>query len=61
MFAEGGRASMEAHSVRSFPYFATNSHSLIAVMLGTLRMDIQICVNKYLKLAPEISPVKGLI
>ena len=26
-------------------------------MLGTLRMDIQTCIDEYLKLAPEIFPV----
>ncbi len=30
-------------------------------MLGTLRMDIQTCINEYLKLAPEIFPVEGLV
>ena len=36
------------------------SHSLIAIMLGTLQMDIQICIDEYLKMAPNIFLVKGL-
>ena len=39
----------------------TEDHSLIAVMLGTLRMDIQTCINEYLELAPDIFPVEGLV
>ena len=30
-------------------------------MLGTLQMDIQTCIDEYLRLAPEIFPVEGLI
>lgn len=30
-------------------------------MLGTLRMDIQTCIDEYLELAPKIFPVEGLI
>ncbi|KAL9070427.1 MAG: hypothetical protein Q9161_004851 [Pseudevernia consocians] len=30
-------------------------------MLETLRMDIQTCIDEYLKLAPKIFPVEGLI
>lgn len=30
-------------------------------MLGTLRIDIQIYINKYLKIAPIIFPIAGLI
>ena len=30
-------------------------------MLGTLRMDIQTCINEYLKMAPNIFPVEGSI
>ena len=34
---------------------------LIAVMLGTLRMDIKTCIDEYLDIAPEIFPVEGTI
>lgn len=30
-------------------------------MLGTLQMDIQTCIDEYLKMAPDIFPVEGLI
>ena len=39
----------------------TDIYSLIAIMLGTLRMDIQTCINEYLELAPDIFPVEGLV
>ncbi len=39
----------------------TDGCSLIAVMLGTLRMDIQTCIDEYLELAPQIFPVEGLV
>ena len=29
-------------------------------MLGTLQMDIQTCIDEYLKMAPDIFPVEGL-
>ena len=28
-------------------------------MLGTLRMDIQTCIDEYLKLAPQIFPIES--
>ena len=34
--------------------------SLIAVMLGTLQMDIKTCIEEYIKMSPEIFPVEGL-
>lgn len=30
-------------------------------MLGPLRMDLQTCINTYLKMAPEIFPIEGLM
>src|SRR6266480_5685903 len=30
-------------------------------MLGTLRMDIDTCINEYLDMAPDIFPVEGVI
>jgi hypothetical protein len=30
-------------------------------MLGTLRMDVDTCINGYLDMAPDICPVKGVI
>ena len=38
----------------------TECHSLIAVMLGTLQMDIQTCIDEYLKMAPDIFPVEAI-
>jgi hypothetical protein len=35
--------------------------SLIAVMLGILRMDIDTCIKEYLEMGPKIFPVEGLI
>ena len=32
---------------------------LIAVMLGPLRMDVNSCIQSYLKLAPRIFPLEG--
>ncbi|KAL9100922.1 MAG: hypothetical protein Q9163_003758 [Psora crenata] len=54
-----------ASSLRPCDYFdliaGTSTGGLIAVMLGTLRMDIETCIDEYLKLAPEIFPLEGLI
>jgi hypothetical protein len=36
-------------------------HRLIAVMLGTLRMDIETCINEYINMAPEIFPVENIV
>lgn len=33
--------------------------SIIAVMLGILRMDIDTCIDTYLDMAPEIFPLEG--
>jgi hypothetical protein len=30
-------------------------------MLGTLRMDIDTCIDEYLNMAPEIFPVKNIL
>jgi hypothetical protein len=30
-------------------------------MLGTLRMDVDTCINEYLDMAPDIFPVEGVI
>jgi hypothetical protein len=30
-------------------------------MLGTLRMDVDTCIAEYLKMAPEIFPVKNIL
>lgn len=30
-------------------------------MLGTLRMDIDTCIDEYLNMAPEIFPVKNIV
>jgi|SRR5271154_2701601 len=34
---------------------------LIAIMLGTLKMDVDTCIDKYLELAPSIFPKEGFI
>lgn len=36
-------------------------HRLISVMLGTLRMDIDTCINEYINMAPEIFPVEDIV
>ena len=41
--------------------FCAKYTRLIAVMLGTLRMDIQTCIDEYLNMAPDIFPVEGII
>lgn len=30
-------------------------------MLGTLRMDIDTCINEYINMAPEIFPVENIV
>jgi hypothetical protein len=35
--------------------------SLIAIMLGTLRMDIGTCINEYIDMAQEIFPIENII
>src|SRR5256885_1553216 len=35
--------------------------SLIAVMLGPLRMNIEDCINEYLEMAPKVFPVENRI
>jgi hypothetical protein len=37
------------------------THRLISVMLGTLRMDIDTCINEYIDMAPEIFPVENIV
>jgi hypothetical protein len=37
------------------------THRLISVMLGTLRMDINTCINEYIDMAPEIFPVENIV
>jgi hypothetical protein len=34
---------------------------LIAVMLGTLRMDIDTCINEYIDMAQEIFPIENIM
>lgn len=40
-------------------YVLTVIYSLIAVMLGVLRMDINACIDAYVKMAREIFPKEG--
>lgn len=49
--------SVERYLCLSF----TDIHRLIAVMLGTLRMDIETCIKEYLNIAPKIFPVEDAI
>jgi hypothetical protein len=35
--------------------------SLIAIMLGTLRMDIDTCINEYIDMAQEIFSIENII
>ena len=37
------------------------TYRLISVMLGTLRMDIDTCINEYIDMAPEIFPVENIV
>ena len=37
------------------------NHRLIAVMLGTLQMDIDSCIDEYLNMAPDIFPVESVV
>ncbi|KAL3422240.1 kinesin light chain [Phlyctema vagabunda] len=39
----------------------TSTGGLIAVMLGTLRMDVDSCIKEYLAMAPNIFPIETLI
>lgn len=39
----------------------TDFKSLIAVMLGVLRMDIDTCIKAYCDMAPNIFPVESLL
>ena len=39
--------------------YIANSHSLIAIMLGLLRMDVDTCIETYSKLAKDIFPLEG--
>ena len=36
-----------------------NNHSLIAIMLGLLRMDVDTCIETYSSLAKDIFPLEG--
>jgi hypothetical protein len=46
-----------------FSIILNHSHicSLIAIMLGTLRMDIDTCIDKYLNMALEIFLIKNIL
>ena len=39
--------------------YVANNHSLIAVMLGLLRMDVDTCIETYSSLARDIFPLEG--
>ncbi|KAI9780998.1 MAG: hypothetical protein M1839_006437 [Geoglossum umbratile] len=39
----------------------TSTGGFIAAMLGTLRMDVDTCMNAYLDMAPKIFPVEGIL
>ena len=39
--------------------YIANDHSLIAVMLGLLRMDVDTCIETYSSLARDIFPLEG--
>ncbi|KAE9379634.1 hypothetical protein N431DRAFT_364884, partial [Stipitochalara longipes BDJ] len=39
----------------------TSTGGLIAIMLGMLRMDVQTCIDEYIKLAPRIFPLEGFV
>ncbi len=39
--------------------YIANNHSLIAVMLGLLRMDVDTCIETYSSLARDIFPLEG--
>ena len=39
--------------------YIANNHSLIAVMLGLLRMDVDTCIETYSNLAKDVFPLEG--
>lgn len=39
----------------------TSTGGLISIMLGTLQMDIDTCINEYIDMAPEIFPVEDIV
>jgi hypothetical protein len=41
--------------------FLLKTDRLISVMLGTLRMDIDTCINEYIDMAPKIFPVENIV
>ncbi|KAI9854152.1 MAG: hypothetical protein M1813_001359, partial [Trichoglossum hirsutum] len=53
------------HQLLPCEYFdliaGTSTGGLIALMLGTLRMDVDTCINEYLDIAPKIFPVEDVI
>ena len=57
--------SDEIESLRPCEYFdmiaGTSTGGLIAIMLGTLRMNIDECITAYLALAPKIFPKKSFL
>ncbi|OCL10096.1 FabD/lysophospholipase-like protein [Glonium stellatum] len=58
-------ASGRRQPLRPCEYFdmmaGTSTGGLIAIMLGTLRIDINECISAYLDLAPKIFPKNGFI
>jgi patatin-like phospholipase/acyl hydrolase len=57
--------SDEIQSLRPCEYFdmiaGTSTGGLIAIMLGTLRMNVDECITAYLALAPKIFPKESFI
>ena len=52
-------ASLYSRLFMIWGMYLADNHSLIAVMLGVLRMDVDTCIETYSSLARDIFPLEG--
>jgi patatin-like phospholipase/acyl hydrolase len=63
MYVLGTKLDLDVEQLRPCEHFdmiaGTSTGGIIAIMLGTLRMNVDECIEAYLALAPKIFPKKG--